>query len=685
MKKTMKKTTIHRESGLRTLLKYESNHSPRIHKQKTVEHIKAITTLQEYYNLDMLETKIFQLLMKNNLVTEIAQKSAEIIRENLGANAVAIWKLNQEKNILELQGIDLGKTANKINSEILGQNEISLEGTLIGYIAHTKQAYLSQDSNRRCKYGFEIRIYQEKIAESCSLQTDNYFAGYPLIIDGHIWGILAIEKPDYFTDIINTKISNLTNIISMGIERVLLKGNVSVSREVILFRLANQIRNSLDLDNILGTAVKEIQQILKVDRCEFLWCWPHPTNPTVSVTHESCKNSNISSLMDEDSCKKLASLTTQIRQQQTVKIDNLTQGNVQEINNLLQGLEINSILLVPMKTRSGQLGAILCNQAKKEHYWSQGEVELLQAVVDQLAIAIDQAELFAQTRASAFAAQTQAKQLQLAMQELKQTEAHLIQAEKMSSLGQMVAGIAHEINNPVNFISGNLSHANNYIKDLLELIELYQEIYPESNDRIEELSESIDLPFLIEDLPKMINSMEMGSERIRQIVVSLRNFSRLDEAEKKPVNIHEGIDNTLLILHHKFKAVGNKGAIEIVKEYGDLPLIECYAGQLNQVFMNILSNAIDAIENQPDLRIITIKTELNKSNIIIRIRDNGPGIPENINKKLFDPFFTTKPVGKGTGLGLSISYQIVVEKHKGLIQCISEPGQGAEFYISIPL
>ncbi|HEY9701065.1 MAG TPA: ATP-binding protein, partial [Allocoleopsis sp.] len=156
-------------------------------------------------------------------------------------------------------------------------------------------------------------------------------------------------------------------------------------------------------------------------------------------------------------------------------------------------------------------------------------------------------------------------------------------------------------------------------------------------------------------------------------------------AEKKPVNIHEGIDNTLLILHHKLKAAGNKGAIEIVKEYGELPLIECYAGQLNQVFMNIISNAIDAIENQPDPRIITIKTEQNQSNIIIRIRDNGPGIPENIKKKLFDPFFTTKPVGKGTGLGLSISYQIVVEKHKGLIQCLSEPGQGAEFYISIPL
>lgn len=681
----MKKIIPHRESGLRTLIKYESNHSLRINGQKTLEQIKAITKLQEYSNLDMLETKIFQLLMKNKLVTEIVQKSAEIIRENLAADVVAIWRLNQEKNILELQGIDQVQTASQINSAILGQNEISLEGTLIGYIAHTKQAYLSQDSNQRCKYELEINIYQEKVAESCTLQTDNYLGGYPLIIDGHVWGVLAIEKKDYFPEILNTRISNLTNIISMGIERLLLKENVSVSREAILFRLANQIRNSLDLDNILGTAVKEIQQILNVDRCEFLWCWPHPTNPTVSVTHESCKNSNIASLMDENSSKKLASLTTQISQQKTVKIDNLGQGNVQEINNIFQGLDINSILLVPMKTRSGQLGAILCNQAKKEHYWSQGEVELLQAVVDQLAIAIDQAELFAQTRASAFAAQTQTKQLQLAIQELKQTEAHLIQAEKMSSLGQMVAGIAHEINNPVNFISGNLSHANNYIKDLLELIELYQEIYPEPNERIEELSESIDLPFLIEDLPKLINSMEMGSERIRQIVVSLRNFSRLDEAEKKPVNIHEGIDNTLLILHHKLKAAGNKGAIEIVKEYEELPLVECYAGQLNQVFMNIISNAIDAIENQPDPRIITIKTELNKSNIIIRIKDNGPGIPENIKKKLFDPFFTTKPVGKGTGLGLSISYQIVVEKHKGLIQCLSEPGQGAEFYISIPL
>jgi signal transduction histidine kinase len=284
----------------------------------------------------------------------------------------------------------------------------------------------------------------------------------------------------------------------------------------------------------------------------------------------------------------------------------------------------------------------------------------------------------------------------------------------MSSLGQMVAGVAHEINNPVNFIYGNLTYTSQYTQDLLHLIQLYQKHYPHPVPEIEAEIEEIDIEFLCEDFPNVLDSMRIGTERIRQIVLSLRNFSRLDEADKKPVNIHEGIDSTLLILQNRLKATPLRSGIQIIKEYGDLPEVECYAGKLNQVFMNIISNAIDALEEgvnnsvplegisgneegfigkgqfpspiTPNLSpVIRIRTTILDNNLVeIRITDNGSGMTEEVQSKIFDPFFTTKPVGQGTGLGLSISYQIVVEKHGGQLQCISAPGNGAEFVIRIP-
>jgi signal transduction histidine kinase len=314
-------------------------------------------------------------------------------------------------------------------------------------------------------------------------------------------------------------------------------------------------------------------------------------------------------------------------------------------------------------------------------------------LIDFQQLLLANSQIHALTLARLQYVEEQSRVAKAGFQDLQQNYSRLLQNDKMAALGQLVAGVAHEINNPVNFITGNIAHAKEYSQKLLHLIQIYQQYYPQTLPEIQTVIDEPDLEFVITDFPHLLNSMEVGCDRIQQIVRSLRSFSRLDEADQKTVDIHQGIESTLIILESRLQKKHKPSQnITVIKEYGNLPLVECYPGLLNQVFMNILTNAIDALEealvnhkkNQPP--VIKISTQLIGGKWIeIHITDNGIGVPENAKKQLFNPFFTTKPVGKGTGLGLSISYQIIVEKHGGQINCVSTFGEGTEFIIKIPV
>ncbi|BAB73957.1 trifunctional serine/threonine-protein kinase/ATP-binding protein/sensor histidine kinase [Anabaena sp. FACHB-709] len=361
--------------------------------------------------------------------------------------------------------------------------------------------------------------------------------------------------------------------------------------------------------------------------------------------------------------------------------------------------DIKSIICTSILNQGKLIGILYLENNLIVGAFTADRIQILKLLSTQAAISLENARLYANLEEKIEERTRELNEnnlrLRQTLHELKLTQTQLIQTEKMSSLGQMVAGIAHEINNPVSFIHGNLSHIDNYANDLLTLIDIYRSIYPEATPEIEEFLENIDVDFIKEDMPKTLSSMKIGTQRIREIVLTLRNFSRLDEADMKPVDIHEGIESTLLILQSRLQAKPGKPAIEIIKNYAELPKVECYTGQLNQVFMNILNNAIDSLEKlnrehnleeiKTDASAIAIRTEVvNPDLVAISIKDNGLGMSDSVRQRIFDPFFTTKPIGQGTGLGLSISYQIVVDKHRGSIECISTPGQGAEFIIQIP-
>ncbi|MDZ8028283.1 MAG: GAF domain-containing protein [Nostoc sp. DedQUE01] len=526
-------------------------------------------------------------------------------------------------------------------------------------------------------------IYQENF-QGCYvqiLQTFQVRANMvaPLLKKGELWGLLCIHQCNAPRQWQASEIEFATQIAEqLGValkqdsyfKQVQMQAvqlaeaterEKAMERQELLAATIDKIRQSLDIQTIFRTTTQAVRELLEVERVAI---YRFNSDWSGKFVADSFK----------DGWKPVVKTQPLIIQ---------TFEDTDDDNELPR-----NETFVPIRQGEKLWGLLVAYQNSQPRYWKEEEINLLAQVGVQLGIAIQQAELLEQTK-------RQTSELTQALQELKQTQSRLIQGEKMAGLGQLLAGVAHEINNPISFIFGNLIHLKEYTQELLDVVKLYRQI-PDLQNQIEKT----DLDFIIEDLPKTVDSMQVGAERIHEIVLSLRNFSRTDEAELRAVDVHEGLNSTLLILGHRLKNNSDRPAIEIIKEYSTLPLLECYPAQLNQVFMNLLSNSVDTLEEKfktlqqkylelgekpPKIPLtIWISTQIINNQVLIRIADNGLGMPEEVRSHIFDPFFTTKEPGKGTGLGLSISYQIVVEKHHGEIKCLSKPGEGTEFLIKIP-
>ncbi|NJL62613.1 MAG: GAF domain-containing protein [Methylacidiphilales bacterium] len=604
-------------------------------------------------------------------------------------NELTVWAISDIYQTPKLRNLQVAFQPTSIRSILF--ITLSYRQELLGYISIFRD---TQDIEKLWAGQFEVDVRQLYPRQSFQVWKESKQA--------HIrkWTVEEIElaqelASQFATAIHEHNLYRQVHAANNKLETQVIQRTESLQQaneqQQILFDVVTKMRESLNVETIFTTMSAEVRRVLKADRVGVYYFYPESQYNEGEFIAEDVTPGIPSALAIKihDHCFGEI-YATKYRYGRVNVISNIYEAGLEQcFIDVLAQFAIQSTLVAPILKGDVLWGLLCIHQCNQPRDWQASEIQFATQISAQLSVAIEQADLLART-------QNQAETISKALRELQQTQTQLIQTEKMSSLGQLVAGIAHEINNPVNFIYGNIKHISQYSEDLLSILYLYQQNSLNLAPEITERAEEIDLDFLIEDLPNMLSSIKVGTERIRQIVLSLRNFSRLDQAEIKPVDIHEGIDSTLVILQHRLKAKPESPAIQIIKEYNNLPEVECYAGQLNQVFMNVLSNAIDAVEERREkdsethISQIRIQTSISqlpnlKPSVSIRISDNGLGIPEEIINNIFDPFFTTKTVGKGTGLGLSISYQIVVEKHGGIFKCHSQKGQGTEFFIEIPI
>ncbi len=666
----------------------------------TIGQISTIhsTSISDVLNFASI-LKAAQTISSTIELEQLLASLTQIIIENSGANKCALILPEQQGNwqvkavtLINHQGSYQGDLETTLNRQTIDTYQ-EIPTTIINYVKNTQQTIVIDD----CITDIPgiIGEYMHRIQPKSVLCT-------PIIHQGHLVGILYLEN-QLTSGVFNSDrlqiIQMLAAQAAISLENARLyresqekaqQLQQSLQQQKTLFEVVTQIREFLNLDAIFGAVTQNIREILKADRVgiyqfhldenykygEFIAedVLPEFTSALAVKVQDCCFSENFATLY---------------KQGRVCTINDINSDVVKDCHRtILTQFQVKASLVVPIMQDETLWGLLCIHQCHRPRHWQPFEIQFAQQIGAQMGVALKQTDLLIKT-------QKQATQLRETLQQLQQTQLQLVQNEKMSALGNLVAGVAHEMNNPLGFIYASLQQTKPILADVVEHLKLYQINFPHQNYEIKDHAEKIDLDYSLEDLPKIIDSMTLACNRLTNISTSLRTFSRADREHKVEFNLHEGIDSTILILKHRLKANQQRPAIQVNTNYGNLPLINCFPGQLNQVFMNIIVNAIDALEEsnigrnsseiQANPNHITITTSIVDKHVKISIADNGKGINEETKQKIFDHLFTTKAVGKGTGLGLAIAQQIVVEKHGGIIYVHSSPGKGTEFAIELPL